>query len=114
LSAFIHGKHTVLTHERMKLLLAVRHARRQRRDMPVRVGIALPAAQAEAIHPFGRDRSRNRSRDPVNGALKSQKLLFIQIGYPVLDVPFRCDEAMAEQGREAAKKSNRLSVFIDI
>lgn len=55
----------VFLHQGVILLLVIRHSRGKRRDMPVQVRIALPAAQAQAVHPLGR---HDRSHGPGNPA----------------------------------------------
>src|SRR5262245_50287278 len=113
LRALVDVEDAVLRHESMELLLPVRHSGRQRRDVPVHVGVALLAAQAEAVHPLGRDRGRDGSGDAMHSSLECEELLLAQLKYPVLDVLFRCDQAMAEQGRIADEESSSGGILVD-
>ena len=114
LAGVVDIEHAVLRHERMKLLLPVGHAWRQRRDVPVHVGVALLAAQTEAVHPLGRNRRCDRSGHPVHDPLECQELFLAEISYPVLDMLFGCDQAVAEQGRIADEESNRGGILVYI
>jgi hypothetical protein len=75
LGAVIDVEDAVLGHEGVELLLVVGHSWRQRRDVPVQVGVALLAAQAQGVHQFGRDGRGHRPGDSVHDALECQELL---------------------------------------
>ena len=55
--------------EQSELLFAIRQTRWLRHDVPVHVSIALLAAQAQHVQPFGRHAAPKGFADPVHPAL---------------------------------------------
>jgi hypothetical protein len=55
--------------QQSELLFAIRKAGRLRHDVPVHVTIALLAAQAQHVQPFGRHAAPKRFADPMHPAL---------------------------------------------
>ena len=56
----------IFVHEGGVLLSVVGDARRERRDVPMDVGVALLAAQSEDIEALGRDCSAYGSAEPMH------------------------------------------------
>lgn len=78
----------VLRHERVKLLLVVRHTGRKWRDVPVHMSIALLAAVEGEVLPVG------------------------EVMHPVFDMPLRRDQAVSDEGWKAVQERDCLRVLI--
>jgi len=57
--------------------------------------------------PLGRHGSRHRSGNSMNHTLQPQELRLPEVVYPALDVPLRCDEAIARNG-DLKRRLNRV------
>src|SRR5947208_15959467 len=72
--------------QQSELLFAICQTGRLRHDMPVHVSIALLAAQAQHVQPFGRHAAPQRFADPMHPALQGHVLVLTEIARHVLDV----------------------------
>jgi hypothetical protein len=53
LTLVVHIQDAVFSHKSVVLLSVVRNSRRERRHVPMQMGVALLAAQGEAVQPLG-------------------------------------------------------------
>lgn len=96
---------TVLGHQGVELLLVVGHARRERRDVPVQVGVALLAAHGQRVHSLRRHDCGHGPGNPAHDALQCQEFQFAELINPALDVPLGRDQAVAQQGGKRARNA---------
>ena len=107
------GKDAVFGHEGVELLLVVGNVGGQRREVPVQVGVALLAAEAQRVHSFGWYGGGYGAGDHVRDCLEAQELVRLHVVHPVLEVCFGRDQAVAQQRRVAAKEGDRVAVLVD-
>jgi hypothetical protein len=67
-------------HQRPELLLLIGDPWWEWREVPVNMGVALVAAEAEDVEPLTRDCLRYRAAESMNNRLKTQVLRFGEVG----------------------------------
>lgn len=80
-SSCVHDRTPFSAISAWELLLVVRHARRQRRDMPVHMGIALLTTQAQQIRMFNLHSGLHSPRDPMHQTHQPQKGILAEIAH---------------------------------
>ena len=106
-------QHAVFRHQGVKLLLFVRHAMRQGRNVPVNVRVALITTKAEDIHTLGWNRRPQGFRHAVDNGLKLEIGFQAEICRDLGDVLFGCNQAIPVQHDVFGKKDNRGLGFED-
>jgi hypothetical protein len=102
----------VLQGECVVLLAFVRHAWREWGDVPVEVGVALGAAEAEGVHALGRHRRGHRAGYPLHHRLQAEVAGLVEVAHPVFNVPAGRHEAVAAQGWVAVEERDRRTVVV--
>ena len=92
---------------------AIRNARWKRRDVPVHVRVALVAAEAQHVEPFGRYRLADGSTDAVDAALELDVLVGGERVDHVGAVFERGDQCVAEQRRPLGEERDTYVVAED-
>ena len=87
--------------ERRELLLLVRDARRQRKQVPVDVGVALLRAEAEHVQALGLDSAADGERDPAQHSLELEVLVLREFAHDVDAMVLQRDAARDELAEEA-------------
>ena len=100
--------------QQSELLFAIRKTGRLRHDVPVHVSIALLAAQAQHVQPFGRHAAPKRFADPMHPALQGHVLVLTEIARHVLDVAadVSLPEDAARVVRAGVEKFGRVDILV--
>ena len=77
------------------------------------MSIALLAAQAQHVQPFGRHAAPKRFADPMHPALQGHVLVLTEIARHVLDVAARTHQHVALDRRIAIEKNEDLVILED-
>src|SRR4051794_8898628 len=80
--------------------------------MPVQVGVALLAAQAQRIHPLSRYRSRHGPSHSADHALEAEELGLLHVVNPAFDMSLRGHEAVPELDRVAGEERDGVAVLV--
>lgn len=113
LAVVVDPQDAVFCHHCVELLLVVRNPWRQRREVPVQVGVALLAAQTHRVHPLGGQCRLDGTRHFVHDGLEVEELTLPHVVHPALQVTLRRNEAVTEQSRVAGEKSDAVVVLVD-